>query len=60
MIHFLLTRKRYYVTLNKDNILLIGGTMNLKEVIGSDKMNFTGIESSYFLLGLLSAFENRF
>ena len=60
MIHFLLTRKRYYVTLNKDNILLIGGTMNLKEVIGSDKMNFTGIESSYCLLGLLSAFENRF
>ena len=34
--------------------------MNLKEVIRSDKMNFTDIESSYFLLGLLSAFENRF
>ena len=34
--------------------------MNLKEVIRSDKVNFTGIESSYFLLGLLSAFENRF
>ena len=34
--------------------------MNLKEVIKSDKVNFTGIESSYFLLGLLSAFENRF
>lgn len=34
--------------------------MNLKEVISSDKVDFTGIESSYFLLGLLSAFENRF
>lgn len=34
--------------------------MNIKEVIRSDKVNFTGIESSYFLLGLLSAFENRF
>lgn len=34
--------------------------MNIKEVISSDKVDFTGIESSYFLLGLLSAFENRF
>ncbi len=34
--------------------------MNIKEVIRSEKMDFTGIESSYFLLGLLSAFENRF
>ena len=34
--------------------------MNIKEVIKSGKMDFTGIESSYFLLGLLSAFENRF
>lgn len=34
--------------------------MNIKEVIKSDKVDFTGIESSYFLLGLLSAFENRF
>ena len=34
--------------------------MNLKEEIRSDKVNFTGIESSYFLLGLLSAFEHRF
>ena len=34
--------------------------MNFKEVIRSDNVNFTGIESSYFLLGLLSAFENRF
>ncbi len=34
--------------------------MNLKEVISSDKVDFSGIESSYFLLGLLSAFENRF
>lgn len=34
--------------------------MNIKEVIRSDKVDFTGIESSYFLLGLLSAFDNRF
>lgn len=34
--------------------------MNIKEVISSNKVDFTGIESSYFLLGLLSAFENRF
>lgn len=34
--------------------------MNIKEVINSDKVDFTGTPSSYFLLGLLSAFENRF
>lgn len=34
--------------------------MNIKELIKSDKIDFTGIELSYFLLGLLSAFENRF
>ena len=34
--------------------------MNIKEVISNDKVDFTGINSSYFLLGLLSAFENRF
>ena len=34
--------------------------MNIKEVMSSSKLDFTGIESSYFLLGLLSAFENRF
>jgi len=34
--------------------------MNIKELLGSDKVDFTGIESSYFLIGLLSAFENRF
>ena len=34
--------------------------MNIKEVINSNKVDFTGIELSYFLLGLLSAFENRF
>ena len=34
--------------------------MNIKEVINSGKVDFTGVESSYFLLGLLSAFENRF
>ena len=34
--------------------------MDIKEVVTSDKVDFTGIESSYFLIGLLSAFENRF
>ena len=34
--------------------------MNIKEVINSGKVDFTGIEQSYFLLGLLSAFDNRF
>lgn len=34
--------------------------MNIKEVINSEKVDFTGIKLSYFLLGLLSAFENRF
>jgi len=34
--------------------------MNIKEVMGSDNLDFAGIESSYFLLGLLSAFDNRF
>lgn len=34
--------------------------MNIKEVISNDKVDFTGINSSYFLMGLLNAFENRF
>lgn len=34
--------------------------MNIKDVIRSDKVDFTEIELSYFLLGLLSAFDNRF
>lgn len=34
--------------------------MNIKEVMEHDNVDFTGIEASYFLLGLLSAFENRF
>ncbi|MBR3834484.1 MAG: MarR family transcriptional regulator [Lachnospiraceae bacterium] len=34
--------------------------MNINDVIRSDKVDFTGIEPSYFLLGLLSAFDNRF
>lgn len=34
--------------------------MNIKEIISSEKVDFEGIELSYFLLGLLSAFENRF
>ena len=39
---------------------LLEDEMNIKEVIRSDKVDFTGIELSYFLLGVLSAFENRF
>lgn len=34
--------------------------MNIKEVMQHKNVDFTGIEASYFLLGLLSAFENRF
>lgn len=34
--------------------------MNIKNVLKSDKVDFSGIELSYFLIGLLSAFENRF
>ena len=34
--------------------------MNLEEVIKSDKVDISGIPSNYYLIGLLSAFENRF
>lgn len=34
--------------------------MHIKEVVANEKVDFTGIELSYFLIGLLSAFENRF
>lgn len=34
--------------------------MNIKDVMNHENVNFTGIELSYFLLGLLSAFDNRF
>ncbi len=34
--------------------------MNIKEVMQHENVDFTGIEPSYFLLGLLSAFDNRF
>ena len=34
--------------------------MKLKEVIQRENIDFAGIPSSYFLLGLLSAFDNRF
>lgn len=34
--------------------------MKTNEVIHNENVDFTGIELSYFLLGLLSAFENRF
>ena len=34
--------------------------MNIKDVMNNKNVDFTGIESSYFLLGLLSAFDNRF
>ena len=34
--------------------------MNFNEVTNNENVDFTGVELSYFLLGLLSAFENRF
>ena len=34
--------------------------MNIREVMQHENIDFSGIESSYFLLGLLSAFDNRF
>ncbi len=34
--------------------------MKIKEVLQNENVSFDGIEASYFLLGLLSAFENRF
>ena len=34
--------------------------MNLEEVIKSGKVDFSDIPSNYYLIGLLSAFENRF
>lgn len=34
--------------------------MNINQVINSDKVDFTGVELPYFLIGILSAFENRF
>ena len=34
--------------------------MDVTEIIKGGKIDFTGVESPYFLLGLLSAFENRF
>ena len=34
--------------------------MTINEVVNNEKVDFTGIELPYFLLGLLSAFDNRF
>lgn len=34
--------------------------MNIKDVMNNKNIDFTGVEPSYFLLGLLSAFDNRF
>ena len=34
--------------------------MNIQEVMQNDKIDFSGIAPSYFLIGLLSAFDNRF
>ena len=34
--------------------------MNIEEVVRNGKIDFSGIPSNYYLLGLLSAFENRF
>lgn len=32
----------------------------LEELVGSENLSFEGIESPFFLLGLLSAFDNRY
>ena len=34
--------------------------MHLYEVTQNENVDFSGVESTYFLLGLLSAFDNRF
>lgn len=34
--------------------------MNIRQVMHSPNVDFTGVESSYFLIGLLTAFDNRF
>lgn len=34
--------------------------MNIEEVMQHENVDFSGVEQSYFLLGLLSAFDNRF
>ena len=34
--------------------------MNIEETVKSNRLDFEGIPSSYYLLGLMSAFENRF
>ena len=34
--------------------------MNIEDTINSNQLDFDGIPSSYYLLGLMSAFENRF
>ncbi|MBP3610649.1 MAG: MarR family transcriptional regulator [Lachnospiraceae bacterium] len=34
--------------------------MDFKEIMQHKNIDFTGMEESYFLLGLLSAFDNRF
>ena len=34
--------------------------MNVRQIMETENVDFTGVEPSYFLLGLLSAFDNRF
>ena len=34
--------------------------MTINEVVESKKIDFSDIPASYYLIGLLSAFENRF
>ena len=34
--------------------------MNIEDTVNSRNLDFEGIPPSYYLLGLLSAFENRF
>ena len=34
--------------------------MTIEEVRENENVDFTGVPSSYYLLGIISAFENRF
>ena len=34
--------------------------MNIEDAVNSNRLDFDGIPASYYLLGILSAFENRF
>ncbi len=45
---------------NNGNILPLEDIMKIDEVVQSDLVDFSGIPPQYYLIGLLSAFDNRF